>query len=270
MKSIILVGVAVLFLCLPKLVYSYDGKSNSRSGTLYASISGSFTLPEASDITGNLHPFSELSDIELSFDSGLNVSVAGGWKFGNGWRSEIVYSRLSHEAGHLEGSLPGSDHFTAKKSSKENQEKSKRVMQKFCGGELGQPNGHKATCGGRLNGKEIEKHQDDRVSFDSSGILKNRKLELLMINVIRDFDAGDLATPYLGFGVGAGREIGTDDSEFAYQLLVGMNIDVLDPIEFFFGYRLTSITELNYKYKEGNYSASAAFHNLDFGVRYLF
>jgi len=270
MKTIIILSL-LIFAGIPGEVYAYDGKPDSKGGRFYASILGKFTVPEPSDIDGELYPFSELSNSKLSLNSGLNASVALGWKFRNGWRGEIEYSIMSHDSGRIESSLPGSEHFTIEGASETDQSGSEEVMRDFCGGELGPATGHTATCGGRLQGGEIEKHQDDRVSFDTSGILPNRKFELIMINAVRDFDNASWGvTPYLGFGVGVGREEEAEGREFAYQFLAGMSLDVLDPFELILGYRFVGMTKLDYKYKESNYSTSATFHNLEFGVRYLF
>jgi len=260
----------VIFLLFPSIAFAYDGRPDFRSTGFYTSILGRLTLPESSDINGNLESFPELSDSTLSLEGGLNGSMAFGWRFRNGWRGEIEYSRLSHDSGRLESSLAGSEHFTINKSSESDQESSADVMQVFCGGKLGPAKGHKATCGGRLGGREIEKHQADRISFDTSGILKNRKYDFLMVNTVRDFYSGNWVVPYAGFGLGVGMEEEAEALGFAYQFLVGMSLKVFDPVELIVGYRYMGITKLDYKYEGGGYSSSATFNNVDFGIRYLF
>lgn len=92
----------------------------------------------------------------------------------------------------------------------------------------------------------------------------------MMFNMLYDIENGSDITPYLGGGLGVGWIEEADGSEFAYQLLAGINYAVTERADLILGYRYAGMTDADQDIDGVNLSASVDSHNFEFGVKYSF
>ncbi|MEI7446805.1 MAG: RodZ domain-containing protein, partial [Burkholderiales bacterium] len=113
------------------------------------------------------------------------------------------------------------------------------------------------------------------------------RVTTLMLNAIKDFNAGGNIKPYVGVGVGAARvdsnasslyksgglqSNGFDDSDtnFAYNALVGVGFKLSERLTADLGYTYTGVDDLKYKGVDGRYNGSYNDHAVTFGLRWQF
>ena len=111
-----------------------------------------------------------------------------------------------------------------------------------------------------------------------------KKVGSVMANVLYDFNSGARITPYVGGGIGAGREQWTKtygvtaapdvhvrDTAFQWQLIGGVAMPISDRASVFAEYRFISIENVNYRTMKLA-PASGQFddrsHNMLVGVRF--
>lgn len=92
----------------------------------------------------------------------------------------------------------------------------------------------------------------------------------MMLNMLYDLEHGSTITPYLGGGLGIGWLEDVDGSEFAYQFLAGVNLEVTKRTDLILGYRYAGMTDADYEVEGVDISASVGTHNFELGVRYSF
>ena len=102
----------------------------------------------------------------------------------------------------------------------------------------------------------------------------------LLANMSYDFDWGDGFQPYVGYGAGiAWQEVDFEkfdgansgvskqsDTNFAYQLLLGVHMPVWDNMDLALGYRYFGTADPDLK----NFETEVDIHSLEIGIRYYF
>ncbi|OOZ42319.1 hypothetical protein BOW53_00300 [Solemya pervernicosa gill symbiont] len=127
--------------------------------------------------------------------------------------------------------------------------------------------GQEVEDGFRIEGEYAYRAAD----VDEAGPGVDVSVQAGMLNGIFDMDTGSEVTPYIGAGIGAANmnwDGSVDDNEtvFAYQVMLGLNVEMSPESSLRFGYRYFDPAEASIN----PYEIDSAFHDFEIGLRFNF